>query len=193
VFKETIMGADLICYIAFGPMKIRLGDRKVNQIARQVREYLDGCIVAAERLLLGQKDVPDPRKGPADAKRSLTLRLAPSTPDAIPRFGSIEDLRLHPEYQDLVRRMLADCGRDVEAGHVFGSGLEDLAKEVRDFVAAWNNGCFRDLSYRVDPLHPRSKVVVAGELSWGDEPEGAGYQLLKKAFGLTVAQRLGVT
>jgi hypothetical protein len=44
----------------------------------------------------------------------------------------------------------------------------------------------------VDPLHPRRKVVVAGELSWGDEPEGAGYQMLKKAFGLTIAQRLGV-
>jgi len=149
--------------------------------------------VAAERLLLGQKDVPDPRKGPVDAKRSITLRLAPSTSETIPRFGSIEDLRSHPEYQDLVRRMLADCGRDVEAGHVFGGGPEDLAKEVRDFVAAWNNGCFRDLSYRVDPLHPRRKAVVAGELSWGDEPEGAGYQFLKKAFGLTIAQRLGVT
>jgi hypothetical protein len=187
------MGADLICYIAFGPRKINLGDRKVNQIARQVREYLDDCIAAAEQLLLGQKDVPDPRKGPVDAKRSITLCLASSTPDTTPRFGSIEDLRAHPEYQALVRRTLADCGRNVEAGHVFGSGLEGLAKEVRDFVAGWNNGGFRDLSYRVDPLHPRRKVVVAGERSWGDEPQGVGYQMLKKAFGLTIAQRLGVT
>jgi hypothetical protein len=35
--------------------------------------------------------------------------------------------------------------------------------------------------------------VVAGERSWGDEPQGVGYQMLKKAFGLTIAQRLGVT
>jgi len=187
------MGADLVCYIAFGPRKINLGDRKINQVARQVREYLDGCIAAAEQLLLGQKDVPDPRKGPVDAKRSITLCLASSTDDNVPRFSSIEDLRLHPEYQDLVRRTLADCGRDVEAGHMFGSALEDLAKEVRDFVASWNDGRFRDLSYRVDPLHPRHKVVVAGERSWGDEPQGIGYQMLKKAFGLTIAQRLGVT
>ena len=187
------MGADLICYIALGPRKIRLGDRKAKQVARQVREYLDGCIAAAEQLLLGRKDVPDPRKEPVDAKRSLTLLLAPSTSETIPRFGSVEDLRSHPEYQDLVKRTLADRGRDVEAGHVFGSGPEDLAKEVRDFVAGWNDGHFRDLSYRVDPLHPRRKVVVAGELSWGDEPDGVGYQMLKKAFGLTIAQRLGVT
>ena len=187
------MGADLICYIAFGPMKISLGDRKANQVARQVREYLDGCIAAAERLLLGEKRVPDPRKGPVDAKRSITLRLAPSMPDPIPKFKSVEDLRSHPKYQDLVRRTLADCGREVEAAHVFGISLEALTKEVWDFAAGWNNSRFRDLSYRADPLHPRRKVVVAGELSWGDEPEGAGYQMLKKAFGLTIAQRLGVT
>jgi hypothetical protein len=187
------MGADLICYIAFGPRKITLGDRKANQVARQAREYLDACIAAAEQLLLGQKHVPDPRKGPIDAKRSITLCLASSAYDDVPRFKSTEDLRSHPEYQALVRRTLADCGRDVEAGHVFGSAPEDLAKEIRDFVAGWNNGGFRDLSYRVDPLHPRRKVVVAGELSWGDEPQGVGYQMLKKAFGLTIAQRLGVT
>ena len=186
------MGADLICYIAIGPKRISLTDRKVNQVARQVREYLDGCIAAAERLMLGQKDVPAPRKGPVGAKRSITFRLASSTPGDIPSFSSVEDLRSHPEYQDLVRRILADCNGEVESGHVFGNTHEDLAREVRDFVAGWNNSCFRDLSYRVDPLHPRRKVVVAGELSWGDEPEGAGYQMLKKAFGLTIAQRLGV-
>jgi len=88
--------------------------------------------------------------------------------------------------------MLADCERGVEAEYVFSSSLKDLTKEVRDFVAAWNDGRFRDMSYRIDPLHPRRKVVVAGEMSWGDEPEGSGYQMFKKAFGLTIAQRLGV-
>jgi len=186
------MGADLICYIAMGPRKIRPSDRKINQVARQVREYLDGCIVAAERLLIGQKNVPDPRKKPIDADRSTTLRLDSSMDDTIPTFRSIEDLRSHPKYQDMVRRMLADSDRDVEAGYVFGSGLKDLAKEVRDFVAAWNDGCFRDMSYRIDPLRSCRKVVVSGEMSWGDEPEGSGYQMFKKAFGLTIAQRLGV-
>ena len=186
------MGADLICYIAMGPRKISPGDRKVNQVARQVREYLDGCISAAEQLLMGQKNVPDPRKGPVDADRSTRLCLDSSMDDTIPTFRSIEDLRAHPKYQDMVRRMLADSDRDVEAGYVFGSGLKDLAKEVRDFVANWNDGRFRDMSYRIDPLRPRRKVVVAGELSWGGEPEGSGYQMFKKAFGLTIAQRLGV-
>ena len=186
------MGADLICFIALGPRKIRLSDRKVKKVARQVREYLDGCIAAAEQLLMCKKNVPDPWKKPMDAKRSLTLRLISSTDDNVPKFSSIEDLRSHPKYQDLVRNMLADCDRDVEAEHVFGSTLKDLTREVRDFVANWNNGCFRDMSYRIDPHRSHRKVVVTGELSWGDEPEGSGYQMFKKAFGLTIAQRLGV-
>jgi hypothetical protein len=186
------MGADLICYIALGPRKIRLSDRKVNQVARQVREYLDGCIAAAERLLMGQKNVPDPWKGSRDADQSIRLCQVSSMDGPIPKFGSIKDLRSHPEYQDLVRNILADCDRGVEAEHVFGSTLKDLTREVRDFVANWNNGQFRDMSYRLDPFRPRRKVVVAGEMSWGDEPEGAGYQMFKKAFGLTIAQRLGV-
>ncbi len=186
------MGADLICFIALGPRKISLSDRKVKQVARQVREYLDGCIAAAEQLLMGQKNVPDPWKGSRDADQSIRLCLVSSMDDTIPKFSSIEDLRSHPKYQDLVRNILVDCDRGMEAEYVFGSTLKDLAKEVRDFVAAWNDGRFRDMSYRLDPLRPRRKVVVAGELSWGDEPEGAGYQMFKKAFGLTVAQRLGV-
>jgi hypothetical protein len=186
------MGADLICYIALGPRKIRLGDRKINQIARDVREYLDDCIAAAERLLTGEKNVPDPRKGSVDAKRSVTLRLNSSGSDGAPKFASVEDLRAHPQYHDLIRGLLADCDHDVEAEHVFGRSTEDLVQEVRQFVADWNDGGFRDLSYREDPLHPRRKVVVAGDLSWGDEPDGAGYQMLKKAFGLTIAQRLSV-
>jgi hypothetical protein len=187
------MGADLICYIALGPRTIRLGDRKVNQVAREVREYLDDCIAAAERLFTGEKNVPDPRKGPVDAKRSVTLRLNSSGSDGGPKFASVEDLRVHAKYRDLVRGMLADCDHDVEAEHVFGRTVEDLVQEVRQFVAGWNDGGFRDLSYRMDPLHPGRKIVVAGDLSWGDEPDGVGYQLLKKAFGLTIAQRLGVT
>jgi len=186
------MGADLICFIALGPRKISLSDRKVKRVARQVREYLDGCISAAEQLLMGQKNVPDPWKGSRDADQNVRLCPVSSMDGPIPKFGSIKDLRSHPKYQDLVRNILADCDRTVEAEHVFGSTLKDLTREVRDFVANWNDGQFRDMSYRLDPLRSRRKVVVAGELSWGDEPEGAGYQMFKRAFGLTIAQRLGV-
>lgn len=187
------MGADLICYIAFGPKRLRVNHRRTTRIVGQVRQYLDSCITAAEQVLLGKKDVPAPRKGPVEAKRSITLRLEIQEQDPNPIFASLEEIRAHPRYRSLVQRVLTDYGHDVEAAHVFAGTPEDLAKAVQEFVAGWNDGRFRDLSFRDDPEKPGRKVVVAGEMSWGDEPDGHGYQLLKKAFGLTIAQRLGLS
>ncbi len=186
------MGADLICYIAFGPNRIRIDDRKVAKVAQQVRQYLDACIAAAEQVLLGKKDVPEPRKSPVSAKCSITLRLAVEEKAPIPSFASLEELRSHRDYRSLVQGILADCDHAVESDHVFAGTAQDLAKEVQEFAAAWNDGCFRDLAFRIDPEKPGRKVVVAGEMSWGDEPDGRGYQMLKKAFGLGIAQQLGV-
>jgi hypothetical protein len=186
------MGADLICYIALGPKRIRVDEHRTARIARQVRQYLDECIAAAEGVLLGKKDVPDPRKVPVEARRSITLHLEIAEEVPIPRFTSFEEVRSHRRYRSLVRRVLADSGHEVEAAYVFAGTPQDLAKVIQKFVAGWNDGDFRDLATRDDPDRPRRKVVVAGELSWGDEPDGAGYQLLKKAFGLGIAERLGV-
>lgn len=187
------MGADLICYIAFGPKRIRIDDRKVARVAQQVRQYLDACVSAAEQLLLGKKDVPDPRKGSVSAKCSITLRLAVEEKPPAPSFASVEELRAHSEYRSLIQGILADCDHEVESEHIFVGTAEELGKAVREFAAAWNEGRFRDLAFRIDPDKPGRKVVVAGELSWGDEPSGLGYQMLKKAFGLGIAQRLGVS
>ena len=187
------MGADLICYIAFGPKRIRVNERKTTQIAQQVRQYLDACIAAAEQVLLGKKEVQDPRKGPVTAKCSITLHFTVEERAPTPSFASPDELRSHPEYRSLVQLVLADCGHEVESGHVFAGTPQELAKEIQEFVAGWNDGSFRDLAFRYDPEKPGRKVVVAGELSWGDEPDGRGYQMLKKAFGLGIAQRLGVS
>ena len=187
------MGADLICYIAFDPERIDAEDRRIAEVARQVREYLDACIAAAERVLLGEKDVPDPRQVPIDAKRRVTLHVAIEGKQPLLTFSSVEELRAHPTYRNMVQAVLAESWHEVESKYVFASTPEELAKEVREFVDFWNDGCARDLACRPDPEHPGRKVVVAGELSWGDEPDGFGYQTLKRAFGLGIAQALGVT
>ena len=187
------MGADLICYIAFGPNQITINNHEIVEVAQQVRQHLDACIAAAEQVLLGEEDIPDPRQRPVDAKRSITLRLAVGEKAPAPDFDSLEQLRSHPEYRDLVRGVLADCGHEVESDHVFTSSPEDLIVGVREFAAGWSDGRYRDLSFRIDPEKPGRKVVIAGELSWGDEPDGEGYRMLKKAFALGIAQRLGVS
>ena len=184
------MGADLISYIAFGPRTIRPDQRKKTDTARNARAYLDACVSAAEQLLLGRKRVPAPRPIPVQAKCHQTLRLG--GPPELPTFNNIEELRAHKDYQGLVQQALDACGYEVEAKHVFTTTLEDLAKIVQGFVDDWNKPHYRDMASRPDPDDRNRKVVVAGELSWGDEPDGAGYQLLKRAFGLGIAQSLGV-
>lgn len=189
------MGADLICYIAFGPRQIHMTARKATQVARQVRQYLDACVEAAEESILGRKQVPSPRKRSIEAKRSMTLQLELEKKPGLPRFETVEQLRSHPGYRDIIQDVLTDSGYGVEAKHVFAGTLKELAKEVQEFIDGWNSGEFRDMSSREDPDNECDndrKVVVAGEMSWGDEPDGLGYQLLKKAFGLGIAQLLGV-
>jgi hypothetical protein len=184
------VGADLVSYIAFGPKKIELTKEKEIEITRKVRAYLDACVNAAEQLLMGKKDVPSPRSTPVHAKCSLTLRLG--SPPEVPKFKTIEELKSHKDYKSLVEQALDACGYEVEAQHVFSATPEELAKIVRDFVGGWNKPNHRDTAWREDPDKPERKVVIAGELSWGDEPDGAGYQMLKRAFGLSIAQFLGV-
>jgi len=187
------MGADLICYIAFGPNRIRIDNRRATKIAQQVRQYLDACIAAAEKVLLGKKGASVPGKNAVEAKRSMTLTMELEEKAPVPRFASLEEMRSHAEYQSLIQGVLVDWGQEVESEHVFTGTTQELCREVKEFVAGWNDGCFRDMSSRIAPDKPRRKVVVAGELSWGDEPDGLGYQMLKKAFGLGIAQQLGIT
>lgn len=189
--RASFFGPDLICYIALGPSRIDLDEAAKATVTREVREYLDQCVSAAERHLLGEPEVPDPRPGPIQARCSVSLRLEPSLTVLPEEVTSLEGLRAHPEYQDLIHDTLCDCDHEVEAEYAFKKP-EELAGEVEAFVKGWNDGCFRDLSRREDPDSPGRKIVVAGELSWGDEPDGLGYQMLKKAFGLNIAQSLGV-
>lgn len=66
------------------------------------------------------------------------------------------------------------------------------AKDIRAFVDWWVTLDSRDTCSRTDPDDPRQKLVYAGEMSWGDEPEGTGYQMLKRAFAWGFAETLGV-
>jgi hypothetical protein len=50
----------------------------------------------------------------------------------------------------------------------------------------------RDTCSREDPDNPHKKLVYAGEMSWGDEPQGQGYQMLKRALAWGFAEALGI-
>jgi hypothetical protein len=67
---------------------------------------------------------------------------------------------------------------------------KDVRTTLVQLVDLWNGGnVARDQSYR---FWKNRRIVVAGEMSWGDEPEGYGYQLLKRARAMGLLDALGI-
>lgn len=50
---------------------------------------------------------------------------------------------------------------------------------VKEFIEFWNDGGARDSNSR---LYKTKKIVIAGDMSWGDSPEGYGYQMFEKMY-----------
>lgn len=85
---------------------------------------------------------------------------------------------------------------------ILGSGveteeIEDIARldpmEVYDaFFNLWENGA-RDASARPVTLKgTKYQILVAGEMSWGDSPEGDGYLTIQNADKLGIIDALGI-
>jgi hypothetical protein len=70
--------------------------------------------------------------------------------------------------------------------------LEKNPAEIhKDFLDLWNDGFARDASSRFIDNDSR-RILVAGELSWGDEPDGHGYQTIKAALYLGILDAYGI-
>lgn len=69
---------------------------------------------------------------------------------------------------------------------------DDPQQEIRSFVQWWHHIDSRDTCSRQDPDDPRQVLVYAGDMSWGDEPDGAGYRKLKQAMAWGYAEALGI-
>jgi hypothetical protein len=79
--------------------------------------------------------------------------------------------------------------------------IDNLSSEkpeeaLESFLSLWNDvdGGFRDTNSRYFRLGKgkRHQLLVAGDMSWGDEPDGAGYQIVKRANLLGLFPLLGI-
>jgi hypothetical protein len=92
------------------------------------------------------------------------------------------------ERHDRMDAALSATGEYVDPAEI----AEDPEPEVRDFVAGRHDIGGRDTCCRRDPDDNRQQLVYAGEMSWGDEPQGQGYKKLKQAFAWGYAEALGI-
>ena len=101
--------------------------------------------------------------------------------------------------------LLDDAGKGAGRGERCDAALsatgqmfdpEDIPRNpravIREFVAWWATTDGRDTCSRQDPDDARQKLVYAGEMSWGDDPDGHGYRMLQRAFAWGFAEALGI-
>jgi hypothetical protein len=168
------MGADLIGYFAKGPRKLdrSRADAATADLARRLDD------LHAMRSLCDKLDQASDSDDVQRLRRQLYHRVmdSPWNADDDPEPTPIEAVDWD---------MLSDSIGDIL--HRLGDWVDLTAPEIVErFIKNWPPH-YRDTASMPDPDHPRKVIVFAGERSWGDTPEGAGFTYLDRAATLGIA------
>ena len=69
----------------------------------------------------------------------------------------------------------------------------DARTVVERTIAFWNSPSEKDTCWRIAKVGDQTlKIVVAGDSTWGDTPDGEGYRLLVDAARLRILDELGL-
>lgn len=160
------MGDDLIVHICKGPVKIpKWKLRRAMTHAKAVKKYAKKMVEAYDRVEEGKDSTWD--KGLLEAAPKHRLLKAFFEEE---QYESIDDA-----YDGLCT--LAET---------------DEEKFVANFARWWNTGSARDTSWRFDPDDRKRKILVCGDTSGGDSPDGEGYNLMRSAYWYELPQRVGI-
>lgn len=171
------MGADLICYIAKGPKKFsqpqrRAADRWLRQLWGPLKKAYhrweqEGTVEKSPAALELRRVMRGLQV--SESKRHSTIWVGPADPDDFYLDEVVSSYRWLKELKEATP-----------------------SRFLRVFLDFWVRGTPRDTATRDDPDNRAQQIVVAGEMSWGDEPEGYGYQMLKAANYLQLMPLLGI-
>lgn len=164
----------MITYICFGPKK--LDERKKPKCFKQAES-----VVALVKAAIGfEARISDEEMTEEEAEREFRkLDLSP-----------LKHLEVDSAAKSYITIQFSG-----------GGGWDDLAyltqidhkKVVEDLFDLWNGQeAARDWAERSVPYDVLKKVVVAGDMSWGDEPEGWGFETLKQTDALGIHPIVGI-
>lgn len=161
------MGADLICFIAKGPVKVnKRSQMKAVKRATKIIELAKELVRVAKKF---------------DREEDLTDAEAKLYNDGIldPLLSGFQDQEQYSSLDEAVENLETLAGFEPNT-------------EVSEFVRYWLTNAARDTNSRIDPDDNKQKIVVCGELSWGDAPEGEGYLKMRYGYWLDIPQSLGI-
>lgn len=120
------------------------------------------------------------------AKRKRILKHANTVIDLARR--SVEADPTPKERKSVAGRLL----NGLESEELRDIGEMDAATTLDELCQLWD-GEFRDCSFRAVTIKgTRYRMVIAGDMSWGDEPEGEGYLAARRAAMLGLFPLLGI-
>lgn len=143
------MGADLIAYMLVGPKKITK-----SQIKQAVKPMLDWVAEHKDDVVCENCGAIQDSKG---LERDTDGALLIDDVDCA-ECGVCELVAVAERYPDAVA----------------------AKRRLQEAVDKWHSAPgYRDSAVRTNPDNPKEIIICCGELSWGDEPDGAGYSSLK--------------
>jgi len=172
------MGADLICYLAVGPVKLNASAKRKKAALAQAKRIISELKKARELNEKYEKATDD------KARRALSLEAS--------KLKIVQEGMPKVAAKNFFSLKFGTGGNEFLDENEWIAGLNP-EQVLKDFLDIWHHRerC-RDCSYRPLPGNEKYQVLVAGEMSWGDEPDGWGFQTLKAAGGLGYLKYFGV-
>lgn len=161
------MGADLIVFIAKGPVKFTKANiKKAEAYAEKVIDYASGIYEALSK---------------EDNEENLTPKEQELVDNGLSHtlMQGFNDQEQYSSAREAIR-------------YLENIAASTAKEEVEKFVSWWTSCSGRDTSGRPDPDDKKQQIVVCGDMSWGDAPEGLGYTTMNRAYWFNIPQNLGV-
>lgn len=158
------MGADLIVFIAKGPNKFQKRTvERATRHAKRVQEHSKKLVALMDKENADEQMVKD----------------------------QIDELFKNELLNGLKGQRMSDTPDEADDYLRVMAGT-DTKEFVEEFVDWWRSCSGRDTAGRSDPDNKNKKIVVCGEMSWGDTPDGYGYTTMDKAYWFDIPQALGI-
>lgn len=137
-------------------------------------DFISYCVFGPRKLSLGKKMMTKAQKQMTEfVKKAVALEeLEKKADDGVPgaddALGVFMDENLRP-YQEVSDITWATAYK------------KDPMKLVKELIEIWHKSP-RDSNWRYVPGSNQKRIVwYCGEMTWGDEPDGEGYQTMRRA------------
>lgn len=163
------MGADLITFIGVGPSKLSRSKALRKKAETKLKSFVEMAVKWSS--LVDKIEDPQP---------DTDIEVLQDQLDKLDTLGDteVDNVRWAREYQD------------------------DPKKLLNELFEVWDSGSSRDVNKRLLPdpskndvwRKPSKKksIVVAGDMSWGDPPDGFGFQTLMRSEQVGLCTLYGI-